>query len=53
MQLFLEFANQVTMVGLALLWVRAERSDNIALWRIVERLTDTKIRLIDKSIDND
>lgn len=49
----IELADTITVLAVALLWVRAERTDNNALWRIIERLTETGIRSLDNKVDSD
>lgn len=47
----IELADTITVLAVALLWIRAERSDNNALWRIIERLTESGIRTLDKEAE--
>lgn len=49
----IELADTVTVLAVSLLWVRAERADNNALWRIIERLTESGIRTLDKGAEKD
>lgn len=47
-QVLAEISRTITSIGILLIWVRSERQDNLMLWKIIERLTDTSMRKLEE-----